>query len=56
MYIAKISFTGKVVGVKGHTLELTNKKIIADLLKAGYIEEVKDKPTTNKSNTNKENN
>ena len=46
MYRAKISFVGKVVGVKGHNIEINDKNIVTDLLKAGYIEEIKDKPTT----------
>ena len=33
------SFSGKVSGSKGHVIELKDKAIISDLLKAGYIEE-----------------
>ena len=37
------SFSGKVSGSKGHVIELKDKAIISDLLKAGYIEEYSEK-------------
>ena len=40
MYIAKVSFAGVVVGTKGHPIALTDKNLIEELLRIGYIEEV----------------
>jgi len=48
MFTVLKSFSGKVSGSKGHVIELSNKAIIDDLLKAGYIEEYTEK---NKSQT-----
>ena len=31
------TFTGRLVGVKGQTLEIADEKLAKDLLKAGYI-------------------
>ena len=41
MFKALISFSGKVSMSKGQVKEIKDKEIIKDLLKAGYIEEVK---------------
>ena len=41
MYKALVSFSGKLSMSKGQVREITDKEIIKDLLKAGYIEEVK---------------
>lgn len=46
MYKALITFSGKVSMVKNQVKEIKDKEIIKDLLKAGYIEEVK--PTKKK--------
>lgn len=37
-YKALVSFTGQVAMAKGQVRELTDKDVIADLLRAGYIE------------------
>lgn len=41
MFKALISFSGAVSMVEGEVKEITDKAIVEDLLKAGYIEEVK---------------
>lgn len=41
MYRATISFSGLISMRKGDVKEIKDKKIVKDLLKAGYIEEVK---------------
>lgn len=41
MYRAKISFSGIFSMRKGEVKEIKDKYIVKDLLKAGYIEEVK---------------
>ena len=41
MYRANISFSGIISMKKGDVKEIKDKKIVKDLLKAGYIEEVK---------------
>ena len=43
MFTLLKSFSGKVSGSKGHVIELKDKAIISDLLKAGYIEEYSEK-------------
>ena len=43
MFTVLKSFSGKVSGSKGHVIELKDKAIISDLLKAGYIEEYSEK-------------
>ena len=43
MFTVLKSFSGKVSGSKGHVIELKDKTIISDLLKAGYIEEYSEK-------------
>ena len=40
-YKARVSFGGKVSMVVGEVRDLTDNAIVKDLLKAGYIEEVK---------------
>ena len=41
MYKALKSFSGKISMRKGEVKAITDKEVIADLLQAGYIEEVK---------------
>lgn len=41
MYRAKVSFTGLITMKKGEVKGIKDKKIVKDLLNAGYIEEVK---------------
>lgn len=41
MYKAKIGFSGIISMKKGEVKEIKDKNIAKDLLKAGYIEEVK---------------
>lgn len=41
MYKALISFSGRISMTKGQVREIKEKEIIKDLLKAGYIEEIK---------------
>lgn len=41
MYKAKVSFSGKVSMCEGEIREITDDKIVKDLLKAGYVEELK---------------
>ena len=55
MYIAKVSFSGKVVGVKGKKLDINDKNIAFDLLNAGYIEpiELKEVKKQEKKQTSK---
>ena len=43
MFTVLKSFSGEVSGSKGHVIELKDKAIISDLLKAGYIEEYSEK-------------
>lgn len=43
LYKAKVSFTGKVTMAMDEVREITDQSIVKDLLKAGYIEEVKKK-------------
>ena len=40
-YIALVSFSGQVSMCRGSKKKISDKNIIKDLLKAGYIEEVK---------------
>lgn len=47
-YKAKVGFSGKVSMSKGDVKEITDKYIVDDLLKAGYIEPV-EKPKTKKT-------
>jgi hypothetical protein len=50
MYRALVTFAGKVSMAKGEIKAITDKKVIASLLEAGYIEPVeeKKKPTKKK--------
>ena len=41
MYRAKIGFSGLINMKKGEVKEIKDKALVKDLLKAGYIEEVK---------------
>lgn len=41
MYRAKVGFSGLISMKKNEVKEIKDKKIAKDLLKAGYIEEVK---------------
>ena len=41
MYRAKIGFSGLISMKKNEIREIKDKKIVKDLLKAGYIEEIK---------------
>lgn len=42
-YKALVSFAGRVSMYKGQVKNLTDKDVIADLLRAGYIEEIDQK-------------
>lgn len=42
-YKALVSFAGRVSMYKGQVKNLTDKDVIADLLHAGYIEEIEQK-------------
>lgn len=44
MYKALVSFSGLITMAMGDIREITDESIVKDLLKAGYIEEVKEKP------------
>ena len=44
MYKALVTFIGLVSAYKGQTINLENQEIAKDLLEAGYIEPVADKP------------
>lgn len=52
MYKALVSFTGLVSMAVGDVREISDVSIAKDLLKAGYIEEVKEK-TPQKANVKK---
>jgi len=41
-YRALVSFSGKICMAMGESREITDKSIASDLLKAGYIEELKE--------------
>ena len=55
MYRAKVSFSGIVSMAEGEVRNITDDAVAKDLLKAGYIEEVKpaEKVNTTKAKTNK---
>lgn len=54
---ALVSFSGAFSMYKGETKECNDKVILQDLLQAGYVEEVKEKPKKDvKSNESKRNN
>jgi hypothetical protein len=48
-YRATKSFTGLVSMVKGEVRELEDEKIVKDLLKSGYIEDLSEKQRAAKS-------
>lgn len=50
MYKALISFSGLISMKKGEIKEITDTEIVEDLIKAGYIEEIK----TNKEDIKKD--
>lgn len=54
MFIVKKGFSGKVSGSKNQVLDIKDKEIVKDLLRAGYIEEYSEKNQTN-SELKKEN-
>jgi len=54
MFTVIKSFSGVVSGSKGHVIEIKDKVIINDLLKAGYIEEYSEK-NKNQAELKKEN-
>jgi len=54
MFTVIKSFSGVVSGSKGHVIEIKDKAIINDLLKAGYIEEYSEK-NKNQAELKKEN-
>lgn len=41
-YKALVSFVGQISMAKGEEREISNKKLISDLLQAKYIEEIKE--------------
>jgi len=41
MYRANVSFTGKIKMAKGEVGEISDQALVKDLLRAGYIAEVK---------------
>ena len=41
-YRALVSFVGQISMAKGEVKEISNKMLISDLLKAKYIEEIKE--------------
>jgi hypothetical protein len=49
---ALVSFSGIVTMTQGEVKEIPNKEIYQDLLRAGYVEEVKGKPTKRKVKAN----
>lgn len=55
MYKALISFSGQISMTEGEVREISDQSLVMDLLKAGYIEEVKSekKPVMIKSKTAK---
>lgn len=61
MYKALTSFTGLLSMAQGEIKEITDKSVIKDLIRAGYIEEVKDytslldKISSNNDKKNKKN-
>ncbi len=55
MYKAIKSFSGTVSMRKGEEKAITDKTVVADLLRAGYIEEVKPEPKQPQAKTAKKN-
>lgn len=55
MYKALKSFGGKISMRKGEVKAITDKTVVADLIRAGYIEEVKtEKPKAERTEQTKE--
>lgn len=48
LYKAKVSFAGKVSMTMGEVREISDSSIVKDLLKAKYIEEVKETKPKNR--------
>ena len=53
MYKALISFSGMISMSKNEIKEIKDKEIVKDLLKAGYIEELKPTKNEEKKSTKK---
>ena len=53
MYKALISFSGLVSMAEGDVRDIANKDVVKDLLKAGYIEEVKTDKSAKKKTAKK---
>lgn len=49
---ALCSFSGAVSMGVGETKEISDKNIVADLVSAGYVVEIKEKPKKEKENEN----
>lgn len=54
MHKALKSFSGAISMCEGETREIKDADLVADLLRAGYIEEVKPKGRTKKNATTEE--
>lgn len=50
VYRALVSFSGKITMAMGESREITDKSIVKDLLRAGYIEELKETKIKNAEN------
>lgn len=50
VYRALVSFSGKITMAMGEVRVITDKSIVNDLLKAGYIEELKETKIVKASN------
>ena len=48
---ALCSFSGSIAMCKGQVRECSNEAVLLDLLRAGYVEEVKEKMKTEESET-----
>lgn len=48
MYKALVSFAGIITMAQDEVKEITDKEIVKDLIKAGYIVEIKTKKSTEK--------
>lgn len=53
---ALISFSGALTMAKGEVREYGNKEVISDLVRAGYVEEVKETPKRSVKNEGKRDN
>ena len=54
LYIATVSFSGKITMSKGKVGEISDQTLVDDLLKAGYIIPYEAYEKTKKSNTKEE--